>query len=72
MIKDNQTGETYSSISGLARMCDRNDSTIRDYTTSRFLDSEMAEILTTTGKKTPRFFSESQMLEVIAKYNPTL
>jgi hypothetical protein len=69
---NNQTGEVFCSLRGLARMCDKNKSTISDFTGGRFLDSEMTEVPTPGGLQGVRFFSESQMLEVIAKYNPTL
>jgi hypothetical protein len=72
MIKDNQTGETYSSISGLARMCDKDVSNMTRYSMVVEMSTISAEILTATGEKTVVLFSESQMLEVIAKYNPTL
>lgn len=50
----------------------RNESTIRDYITSRNLELKNAESLTSTGKKTSRLLNEDQILEVAAKYKPEL
>ena len=69
---DNQTGETYCNLRGLARMCDRNHTVISRFAGGAFSEVKQAEILTEGGLQGGALFSESQMLEVIAKYNPTL
>lgn len=72
IIVNEETGECFASISALARMCRRNESTIRSFLTSRNIWGDEAKILTSTGMKTSRMFNEKQVFQTLAEYNTEL
>lgn len=71
LIIDVKTGETFASISSVARMCDRNESVIRSYSSLNF-HLIKANIPTTKGLRSSQLLTEDQILEVISKYKPEL
>ena len=66
------TGESFTSIRGLARICGVNESTLRSWICARNITAKEAEILTPGGLQGARLMSENSIAEAIAKYNPTL
>jgi hypothetical protein len=77
LVIDNTTGESFASISAVARMTDKDKSLISRYVngglkTVARMALKMAEINTTTGLKTVALLTEDQMLEVIKRYKPEL
>ncbi|MGL5077528.1 MAG: hypothetical protein ACRDBG_17110 [Waterburya sp.] len=71
------TGEVFASIRGIARMIDKPESTIRTYVKrtfegAQFSDQKMAEILTPGGTQGAKLLDENQILEIITKYKPAL
>ena len=73
LIIDTQTGESFASISGYARMSGKAQSTISGrLTTHRNEALKTAEILTTTGLKTVRLISEDLICKWLPKDNPEL
>lgn len=72
LIINQETGEVFASQSALARMVERNESTIRDWLTSRNIQGEEAEILTSTGLKTSRLLNEDTIHQAFAKYKHEL
>lgn len=50
-----------------ARIVERNESTIRKFTTSRLFELKSAQVQTKTGFKTSRLLDEFQLFEVIQK-----
>jgi hypothetical protein len=67
----NGNGESFASVSGVARMSCRNESTVRDFINSRSVYTVEAQVPTSTGLKTARLLSEHSICEVLAEYNPT-
>jgi hypothetical protein len=72
-----ETGEVFASISAVARMTDKGETTIKDYVNGRFKrgrEFELfdAEILTPAGLQRGRFLNEDQILELIVRYKPSL
>ena len=73
LIIDTQTGESFASISGYARMSGKAQSTISGRLgTHRNEALKTAEILTTTGLKTVRLISEDLICKWLPKDNPEL
>jgi hypothetical protein len=77
IVIDTNTGESFASISAVARMTDKPSKTIHKYVTGGLktvtqMTLKKAEINTTTGLKTVTLLNEDQILEVICKYNPSL
>ena len=73
LIIDTQTGESFASISGYARMSEKAQSTISGrLATHRNEALKTAEILTTTGLKTVRLISEDLICKWLPKDNPEL
>lgn len=72
LVIDTQTGEAFASIRAVARMCDRNESSIRTFTGARNLELKSAEILTPGGLQGARLLTEDQILDIIAVYKPEL
>ena len=73
LIIDTQTGESFASISGYARMSGKAQSTISGrLATYRNEALKTAEILTTTGLKTVRLISEDLICKWLPKDNPEL
>ena len=73
LIIDTQTGESFASISGYARMSGKAQSTISGrLATHRNESLKTAEILTTTGLKTVRLISEDLICKWLPKDNPEL
>lgn len=73
LIIDTQTGESFASISGYARMSGKAQSTISGrLATHRNEALKTAEILTTTGLKTVRLISEDLICQWLPKDNPEL
>lgn len=62
-------GTPFASISGTARMANRNESTIRRFITSRKIDVIKAEIDTGYGKKLHAMLSSRSICKVLAQYN---
>lgn len=72
IVIDNTTGESFMSLSGLARVCGRNKSTISDFASVRFCTVKTAEVLTAAGLRSVRLLNEETIAEAIAAYNPEL
>ena len=73
LIIDTETGESFASISGYARMSGKAQSTISGrLATYRDEALKTAEILTTTGLKTVRLISEDLICKWLPKDNPEL
>lgn len=73
LIINTQTGESFASISGYARMSGKAQSTISGrLATYRDEALKTAEILTTTGLKTVRLISEDLICKWLPKDNPEL
>lgn len=73
LIIDTQTGESFASVSGYARMSGKAQSTISGrLATHRNEVLKTAEILTTTGLKTVRLISEDLICQWLPKDNPEL
>jgi len=73
LIIDTTTGESFASISGYARMADKDKSTIsRRLETVAAEELKTAEILTTTGAKTVALITESLICEWLPKDNPKM
>ena len=73
LIIDTETGESFASISGYARMSGKAQSTISGrLATYRDEALKTAEILTTTGLKTVRLISENLICKWLPKDNPEL
>jgi hypothetical protein len=73
------TGETFASTRAIAAIVDRNESTVRTWIknlkgeqSERFLERKETEVVTTSGIRSARLFTESQMLEIILKFKPEL
>jgi phage antirepressor YoqD-like protein len=70
---DNTTGESFTSVSGYARMSGLNKSNVsRRLQTFASGASKTAEILTTTGLKTVVLLTENTITEWLVKDNPAL
>ncbi len=66
-----ETGESYCSVRGYARMSGKSESVIRErVTTARDNANLIAEVLTATGFKTARLITEDQIVEWLPKDNP--
>jgi hypothetical protein len=65
------TGESFASLSGVARMSDEHIETVRRFLTVTNTQTTNAEIETATGKKTVTFLDEDAILVVLEKYNPS-
>ncbi|MGL5079769.1 MAG: hypothetical protein ACRDBG_28565, partial [Waterburya sp.] len=72
LVVNLEDGAVYASQSAVARIVDRNESTIRSFVTSRDFQLKSAEVPTSTGIKTSRLLDESQLLLVIQEYKPEL
>lgn len=72
VVVDAETGESYASINAIARMTDKKGSAIRDYINSIALPLKKAQILTPNSLRSVRLLNENQILEVVAKYKPSL
>lgn len=67
---DTQSGESFASQRGLARMCNKGESTVRAWRTAQNIETKEAQIPTSTGLKTVLLYDEETILEALAKYNP--
>jgi hypothetical protein len=63
------TGESFASISALARMTGKAASTIQRLAALRNFELQDTQIETATGKKTVALLDENQIVEVLEKYN---
>ena len=73
LIINTTTGESFASVSGYARMAEKDKSTIsRRLKTVASNTEKKAEIVTTTGLKTVSLISEEQISEWIVDDNPTM
>lgn len=73
ILIDTLTGASFLNVMGLARLAERNKSTIQRFLGSRKIDGEMVEIPTPGGLQGSRIFDEDVILDVLEKYNtPTL
>lgn len=72
LVINQQSGCVYTSVRGLARMCDRNESTIRSWQGARNIPLIEAEILTQGGLQGARLFNEDGILDALEKYNPVM
>lgn len=74
VVVDQNTGETFASISGTARMCNVNESSIRLFIkTSGEILIKSTEVITAEGKlRRGSLLNEEQILKCIAKYNTEL
>jgi hypothetical protein len=66
---DNE-GNSFASLSGVARMAEKAPTTIKRLAALRNFELHDAQIDTVTGKKTVTLFDEDQILVVLKKYNP--
>ncbi len=66
------TGKSFTNLLTLAKMCNKNESTIRTFAGARNFELIDAVIHTDGGLQGARLFNENQILEVVTKYNPTL
>lgn len=67
-----KTGEVFATQRALARMCQRNESTIRTWLTARKVEAKTAEVLTATGFKTARLLNIKAIAKAVANYNPDM
>jgi hypothetical protein len=72
LVIDTQSGETFASVSAVARMCLCGESKIRHFLNSQKIDTIKAEVPTATGFKTSRLLNESQILTVVHRYRSEL
>jgi hypothetical protein len=77
IVIDTNNGETFASISAVARMTDKPSKTIHKYVNGGLkgvtqMTLKTAEIQTPGGLQGVTLLNEDQMLEVICKYNPEL
>jgi hypothetical protein len=77
IVIDTNTGESFASISAVARMTDKPNKTIHKYVNGGLQGStqmalKKAEIQTTGGLQGVTLLNETQILEVIAKYKSEL
>jgi hypothetical protein len=77
LVINTDSGETFASISAVARMTDKPNQTILDYANKAVEQSRFEPLLTsknlgTSGGKQSRLLNESQILEVVSKYKPDL
>jgi hypothetical protein len=77
LLIDQVTGECFASISAVARMCEKNKSTIQRYVNGKShcvaqMVLKSAEIPSKRGFKSVALLNEEQILEVVAKYNTEL
>ncbi len=63
-------GNSFASLSGVARMTEKAPTTIKRLAALRNFELHEAQIDTATGKKTVTLFDEDQILVVLKKYNP--
>lgn len=69
---DQSTGRAYASINATARMCGRNESTVRSLVSARKLELLEAEVQTPGGLQGARLLSSEQVFEVALQYSPDL
>jgi hypothetical protein len=67
----NEAGESFSSISGAARMAGKSASTISRLAALRNFKLQHTQIDTASGSKTVALLDEDQIVEVLEKYNPS-
>jgi hypothetical protein len=77
LVIDNTTGESFASISAVARMTDKSNSTINRYVNGSLKGSarmtlKMVEIQTPGGLQGSALLNESQIAQVIKHYKPEL
>ncbi len=65
----NESGESFSSISGAARMAGKSASTISRLAALRNFELQHTQIDTPSGSKTVALLNEDQIVEVLEKYN---
>jgi hypothetical protein len=64
------TGESFASIRGVARMAEKNESTVRDFIGGRKIDVINVKVPTPGGLQGARLLSESSICMVLREYNP--
>ena len=70
---DNETGESFASVSGYARMSGKANQRISErLSSSRFSDAKYAEVLTSRGLRTSRLIPEDAIVEWLPKDNPEM
>jgi hypothetical protein len=67
----NELGESFSSISGAARMAGKSASTISRLAALRNFELQHTQVVTPSGSKTVALLDEDQIVEVLEKYNPS-
>jgi hypothetical protein len=77
LVIDTQTGESFASISAVARLTDKSKQSVSDYVNGelkgvRQMTLKNAEIQTPGGLQGVKLLNENQILEVVSKYNPSL
>jgi hypothetical protein len=77
LVIDTKTGESFASISAVARMTDKDKQSISRYVNGGLqsvtqMTLKTAEIQTPIGIRSVTLLNEKQILEVVSKYNPTL
>jgi phage antirepressor YoqD-like protein len=77
LLINQETGESFASISAISRMIDTRESTIRDYVNKQIEQSRWEALLkarpeSQQGGKQSRLLNEDQILEVIITYKPGL
>jgi hypothetical protein len=77
LVIDTQTGESFASISAVARMTDKDKQLINHYVNGglhsvKKMELKTAEIQTPVGIRSVKLLNEDQILQVVSKYNPSL
>ena len=77
LVINTETGEAFASISAVARMTDKENSTINRYVNGALQTSAQiklleAEIRTPNGLRTSALLNEDQIFQVVEKYKPEL
>ncbi len=74
LIVDQSNGAVFATQRALARMCQRNESTIRDWykRTARQINVISAQVQSERGVQGARLFDEDAIFEAFKEYNPDL
>ena len=73
VVINEETGETFSSVSATARMCGVSETALRKFIkTSNLLVIKSAKIQTGQGIRSSNLLNEEQILDCLYKYNPQL
>lgn len=72
LIININTGEVFASKRALARMCQKDEKTIRNWIGADKIDFKQAQIPTNTGLQGADLLNEDAIYKALAKYNPNL